>query len=57
MEKQPQLERSHVAVLAALELAYENLSLKKEYRENVDELASQAQEALQMIEDISPSTH
>ena len=57
LEKQPQLERSQAAILAALELAYENLSLKDEYRENIDVLESPAREALELIEDISPSSH
>ena len=52
----PQLAPHQVAVLLALKFAGEKLALEKEYRENIDQLRSTAVDALQYIEEVSPTT-
>ena len=45
-----------MAVLLALKFAGEKLALEKEYRENITQLRMTAVDALQYIEDVSPTT-
>ncbi len=56
MDKAPQLASGEVALLAALQLAQENLELSKSYKEELDNLKTKAGEALNLIEDVSPTT-
>lgn len=51
----PQLSQSQVAVLLALKFAGEKLALEKEYRENIHLLRTTAVDALQYIEEVSPT--
>jgi cell division protein ZapA (FtsZ GTPase activity inhibitor) len=55
-ENAPHLEPGQVAILAALKIAEERLALDIEYHENVDKLQSSARDALQFIEEVSPTT-
>jgi hypothetical protein len=55
MNTTPHLNQNQIAVLLVLKLAGERLSLEKEYRENIKQLRSTAAEALQFIEEVSPS--
>ena len=52
----PTLDRGEVALLAALTIAKENLSLENEYKSSLDELQETAKDALGLIESVSPST-
>ncbi len=52
----PLLAPHQVAVLLALKFAGEKLGLEKEYRESINQLQSTAIDALQYIEDVSPTT-
>jgi len=52
----PSLENGEVALLAALAIAKENISLEKEYKVSLDELKESAQDALGLIESVSPTT-
>lgn len=52
----PNLAPHQVAVLLALKFAGEKLALDKEYKENITQLHTTAVDALQLIEEISPST-
>jgi len=54
--KSPQLAPHQVAVLLALQFAGEKLALEKEYRENISQLRLTAVDALQYIEEVSPTT-
>lgn len=56
INQSPWLSQSQVAVLLALKLAGEKLSLEKEYRENIGLLKKTATDALQYIEEVSPTT-
>lgn len=55
-KQSPQLAPHQVAVLLALKFAGEKLALEKEYRENITELRTSAADALQYIEEVSPTT-
>ena len=55
-QQAPNLERGEVALLAALTLAKEKLSISKEYKESINELRSTANIALDLIEEVSPTT-
>ncbi|MGZ3788151.1 MAG: hypothetical protein ACXVLQ_06485 [Bacteriovorax sp.] len=52
----PSLSQSQIAVLLALKFAGEKLALEKEYRENINLLQRSAVDALQYIEEVSPTT-
>lgn len=52
----PGLDRGEVALLAALSIAKEKLSISKEYKENISDLQQTASTALDLIEDVSPTT-
>lgn len=55
-KQSPQLAPHQVAVLLALKFAGEKLALEKEYRENITQLRLTAVDALQYIEEVSPTT-
>lgn len=54
--KAPHLEVGQVAVLAALKIANEKLSIEKDFEQNISKLHLTACDALQFIEEVSPST-
>ena len=56
MDKAPQLSSGEVAILVALQLAQENLEISQSYQEELANLKSKAGEALNLIEDVSPTT-
>ncbi len=56
MDKAPQLSSGEVALLVALQLAQENLEVSKSYSEELATLKEKAGEALNLIEDVSPTT-
>lgn len=56
LNQSPQLSQSQVSVLLALKFAGEKLALEKEYRENINQLRTTAFDALQYIEEVSPTT-
>ncbi|MCO4792527.1 MAG: cell division protein ZapA [Bacteriovoracaceae bacterium] len=55
-EKSPALDKGQVAILVALKLASEKLSLEHDFKENLDKLQLSARDALQYIEEVSPTT-
>lgn len=55
-DKLPQLDQGQIAILTALQMASDRISLENEYRVNIDKLRSEASDALGFIEDISPSS-
>ncbi len=55
LDKMPHLSRGETALLIALSLAQEKLELQAEFRENVDHFHRVAEDALQCIEDVSPT--
>lgn len=52
-ERMPHLEPGQLAILLALKFAKENLDLKMEFKENINELHNKAKDALQCLEGIS----
>lgn len=56
ISQSPQLSQSQIAVLLVMKLAGEKLALEKEYRENIVLLRNSAAEALQYVEEVSPTT-
>jgi hypothetical protein len=52
----PHLDSGQVAVLVALKLANEKLTLERHYKSVVSEMKTQALEALSLIEEVSPTT-
>ena len=56
IDKMPSLKREEIAILLCLELAKEKLELEEEYKENVNHLHTVAGDALQFIEEVSPTT-
>ncbi len=55
-ERSAHLDNAQVALLVALQIGSERLKLDKEYRENIDKLHNSAKDALQYIEEVSPTT-
>ncbi|ATH09220.1 cell division protein ZapA [Halobacteriovorax marinus] len=55
-QKSPQLDIAQVATLAALKVANEKLSIEKDFENNISRLHTTACDALQFIEEVSPST-
>jgi len=53
----PNLADSQVAVLVALKLAEEKLSLEKDFKHNMNSLQKTAREALKLVEEVAPTTH
>jgi len=56
LEAQPQLDKGQAAILVALKIASEKLNLEREFRDNVEKMRSTASDALQFIEEVSPTT-
>lgn len=56
LKKTPGLNESQLAVLVALKIAGDKLTLEKEYRENIASFKDTASTALRYIEEISPQT-
>jgi hypothetical protein len=54
-EKFPRLTEQNISVLVALQLAQKNLSLKAEFKDNITSLKRSAVDALQYIDEITPS--
>ena len=55
LKRSPHLEAGGVAVLVALKMAYSKLEMEGEYRRSIETLHTTAGNALEYIEDISPS--
>jgi hypothetical protein len=51
----PKLDRGQIAILMALGLAVEKKNLEKDFRENVETLQTSAVDALNFIEEVSPT--
>lgn len=56
-ESVPSLDHSQLFLLAGLQLSKELLTIKKEYKENVETMNLSAQDALRFIEEVSPSAN
>lgn len=55
-ERSPNLDRGQIAILVALGLAVDKMTLEKEFRDRLDTLHTSAIDALTFIEEVSPST-
>lgn len=55
-ESAPGLDKGQVAILVALKLASEKISLEEDFKENLEQLQLSARDALQYIEEVSPTT-
>jgi hypothetical protein len=55
-EHAPGLDKGQVAILVALKLASEKISLEDDFKENLEQLQLSARDALQYIEEVSPTT-
>ena len=53
----PGLADSQIAVLIALKLAEEKLSIERDYKTNIASLQSTALDALKLVEEVSPTAH
>jgi cell division protein ZapA (FtsZ GTPase activity inhibitor) len=53
----PHLDNGQIAVLTALKLAADKMAIEKSYKGVVTEMKSQALEALNLIEEVSPTAH
>jgi len=56
MDKAPNLEKGEVALLVALQLAGESLKNSRQYSEQVSEMKLKAEKALDLIEEVTPTT-
>ena len=50
----PSLDKGKVAILVALQMAAQKLSLEEEYRDNVEQMQAFAKNALNLIEEVTP---
>lgn len=50
----PHLENGEIAILVALKLAADKLSIDGEYRDNIEKLHLQVNDALRLIDEVSP---
>ena len=55
-EKSPDLQMNQVAILAGLKIAADKLAIEKDFRGSVERFRSTASDALQFIEEVSPTT-
>ena len=55
-ERNPNLDRGQVAILVALGLAVEKKNLEKDFRDNVETLQTSAYDALNFIEEVTPTS-
>lgn len=53
----PNLADSQVAVLLALKMAQDKLTIEKEFKHNINSLQKTAREALKLVEEVAPTTH
>ncbi len=53
-DSNPSLGKSETAILLALELAHQKLSLEKEYKEQISKFESAAKDAYQFIDQLTP---
>lgn len=51
----PQLAQDQVAVLVSLQLAHAKLELEAEFKDQITEFEASTKEALQLIEEVSPT--
>ena len=49
----PNLDQGQLATLVALKLAADNMKINKEYRDNINQLQTKAQDALGLLDNIS----
>lgn len=56
LDKNPGLNSGQVAVLVALQLASERLTIEKQYQSDIEKFEQVASSALQYIEEVSPTT-
>ena len=56
LKRSPNLDRGQVAILVALGLAVDKMSLEKEFKDQINHLHSSAVDALTFIEEVSPTT-
>ena len=54
-QKAPHLDNGQIATLTALQIANEKLSNERDFETNINKLHSTASDALQFIEEVSPS--
>jgi hypothetical protein len=52
----PNLDRGQIAILVALGLAVEKKNLERDFKANVEDLQIHAMDALNFIEEVSPTT-
>lgn len=55
-KKAPKLSDGHVAILVALKMGLDKMTLEQEYRESLGKLQTSAMDALQYLEEVSPSS-
>ena len=53
----PGLADSQIAVLVALKLAEEKLSIERDFKNNIASLQMTAKNALKLVEEVSPTAH
>ncbi len=56
MQRAPHLERGEVALLVALQMAQEKLVLDNQYHTELTDLKEKAGKALDLIEEVTPTT-
>ena len=56
MDKVPHLDRGEVALLVALQFAKEKLDIESQYNLELSDLKDKAARALDLIEEVTPST-
>lgn len=54
--KAPNLENGQIAILTALKIASEKIASEDDYKKTVNEIQSNALHALNLIEEVSPTT-
>ncbi|WP_127718407.1 cell division protein ZapA [Halobacteriovorax sp. HLS] len=54
-QKAPHLDNGQIATLTALQIANEKLSNERDFEANINKLHTTARDALQFIEEVSPS--
>jgi hypothetical protein len=55
-DRVPQLDQGQVAILTALQIASEKLSMESECKDAIEQLQVTAGDALKFIEEVSPAT-
>ena len=56
MVKAPHLTNGEVALLVALQMAKENIEINKQFQSDLSSLKNKAGQALNLIEEVSPTT-